>query len=231
MIVGVAWFCKKRGNLVIVARPAPMSNEQRFHVSCVPWEGYLAISDGLGERHIRCTYSHGELEIMSVSFKHENRKKRLGRLVDVIVEEMEIAVVSGGNMTCRNEEMECALEPDECYWIANEPAVREREDIDLDIDPPPDLSLEIEISRSALDRMSIYAALKVPEVWCWDGETMNVHLLTTRGTYRASKRSKTFPFLPLAEFASFLTRTDLGENELVRVFRAWVRQNRAAWKK
>ena len=138
---------------MIVARPAPMADEQRFRLSCVPWDGYRAISDGLGERRIRCTYNRGELEIMSVSFKHENRKTRLGRFIGVLVEELDIEMVSGGNMTCRNEEMECALEPDECFWIAHEPAVRDREDIDFDVDPPPDLSLEIEISRSALNRM------------------------------------------------------------------------------
>lgn len=168
---------------------------------------------------------------MSVSFKHENRKSRLGSFVAALVEEMEIEMVSGGNMTCRNEEMECALEPDECYWIAHEIAVRGREDIDFDVDPPPDLSLEIEISRSAMDRMEIYAALGVPEVWRWNGETLSVHLLGARGTYRVSRRSKAFPFLPLDDFASFLTRTDLTEMKLNRAFRAWVRENRAAWNK
>jgi hypothetical protein len=109
--------------------------------------------------------------------------------------------------------------------------VRDREDVDFDVDPPPDLSLEIEISRSALDRMEIYAALRVPEVWRWNGETLSVHLLGTRGTYRASKRSKAFPFLPLDDFASFLTRSDLTETKLKRAFRAWVRENRAVWEK
>ena len=123
-----------------------------------------------------------------------------------------------------------ALEPDECYWIANEISVRGRVDLDLDIDPPPDLALEIEISRSMLDRMSIYAALKVPEVWRWDSETLSVHLLTARGTYRASKRSKTFPFLPLDEFAAFLTRADLSETKLIRAFRSWVRDQSSRWK-
>jgi Uma2 family endonuclease len=171
------------------------------------------------------------LEIMSVSSEHEIEKTRLRRLVYVLTEELEIDLASGGSMTCRNEKMRRALEPDDCFWIANEPLVRGRMDIDLEVDPPPDLSIEIEVSRSALDRMSIYAALRVPEVWRWDGQNLNIHLLSTRATYRLGKRSKAFPFLPIDEFAYFIQRTDLSETKLVRAFRAWVRENRAAWKK
>jgi len=94
------------------------------------------------------------------------------------------------------------------------------------VDPPPDLGVEIEISRSTLNRMAIYAALRVPEVWRWDGESLSVHLLTARGTYRQSERSKAFPFLPLSEFAEFLKRTDLSETQLVRKFRMWVRKRK-----
>jgi len=79
--------------------------------------------------------------------------------------------------------------------------------------------------------MAIYAALRVPEVWCSDGETLRVFLLSSKGTYRQSNRSKAFPFLPLTEFAQFLTRTDLSETQLLRSFRAWVRkQKKRGWK-
>jgi Uma2 family endonuclease len=171
------------------------------------------------------------MEIMSVSRKHERSKKRLSRLVETLTEELDIDIAYGGSMTCRNEEMLCALEPDDCYWIAHEADVRERDEIDLDIDPPPDLAFEVEISRSALDRMEIYAALKVPEVWRWDDETLFIHLLTVRGAYRVSKRSRAFPFLPVDEFASFAARTDLTENQRSRAFRAWVQERRAEWGK
>lgn len=210
--------------------PPKPPEEQRLRLSLIPWGAYVAIRDCLGERPIRVTYDQGEMEVMSPSRKHEREKSRLGRLVESLTEELEIDIDSGGSMTCRNEEMLRALEPDECYWIANEPLVRGRVDLDLDIDPPPDLALEIEISRSMLDRMSIYAALKVPEVWRWDGETLSVHVLTGRGTYRASKRSKAFPFLPLSDFAAFLGRTELSETKIIRAFRAWVREKSSVWK-
>ena len=205
--------------------------EQRLRLSNIPWETYVLYSDGLGERRIRVTYDRGEMEIMTVSGKHEHKKTLLGRLVKALTEEMEIDIASFGSMTCRREDLERALEADESYWIANEPKVRGRMDIDLEVDPPPDLALEIEISRSTMDRMAIYAFLRVPEVWCSDGDTLRVFLLSSKATYRQSHRSKAFPFLPLAEFAQFLRRTDLSETQLLRSFRAWVRKQKPAWKR
>src|SRR6266404_901705 len=173
--------------------------EQRLRLSDIPWECYLAYSDGLGPRHIRITYDHGEMEVKTLSSRHENRKKLLGRLVEALTEEMDIDVASFGSITCRRGDQLSGLEPDDCYWIEHEPQVRGREDIDLETDPPPDLALEIEISRSSLNRMTIYAALRVPEVWRCDAEVLRVMLLSARGTYRQSDRSKAFPFLPLSE--------------------------------
>jgi Uma2 family endonuclease len=198
--------------------------EQRLRLSAIPWEGYVAVREGLGERPIRVTYDRGELEITSPSNRHENRKSILGRLIEALTEELEIDIYSSGSMTFQREDLLRGLEPDECYWIEHEPVVRGREDIDLEKDPPPDLAVEIEISRSVLDRMSIYAALGVPEVWRWDGESLTFNLLTKRGAYRQSDRSKAFPFFPLAEFAPFLEPTRLSETQLLRSFRAWVRK-------
>lgn len=204
--------------------------EQRLRLSCIPWEAYVAFTDMLGDRPIRVTYNCGEMEVMSPTFRHENSKKLLGLLIYELTQELEIDVVNGGSTTFRREDLKRGLEPDECYWIEHEAVVRGRDDIDLDNDPPPDLALEIEISRSALDRMSIYAALGVPEVWRWDGEKLTVNVRTTRGTYRKSDRGKAFPFLPMTEFASFLEPTKLSETQLLRSFRAWVRKQKKNWK-
>src|SRR5437667_46067 len=127
--------------------------EQRLRLSDIPWETYVLYSDGLGPRHIRVTYDRGEMEVMTLSHKHERKKRLLGRLVETLTEEMEIDIASAGSMTCRRQDLRRALEPDESYWIEHEPQVRGRDEIDLEVDPPPDLAMEIEISRSTLNRM------------------------------------------------------------------------------
>ena len=211
---------------------AAAPGEQRLRLSSIPWETYVAYSDGLGPRHIRVTYDGSEMEVMTLSPKHENQKKLLGRLIEALTEEMEIDVASFGSMTCRREDLKRGLEPDDLYWIQHESEVRGRQEIDLETDPPADLAVEIEISRSTLDRMAIYAALRIPEVWRWDGERLRVNLLSSRGSYRQSNTSKAFPFLPLHEFARFLQPTDLSETQLLRSFRTWVREQRKhRWKK
>jgi len=114
--------------------------EQRLRLSDVPWETYVLYSDGLGPRHIRVTYDRGEMEIMTVSGKHEHKKKLLGRLVEALTEEMAIDIVSKGSMTRRRKDLRRALEPDESYWVANEAKMRGREEFGLEVGPPPDLA-------------------------------------------------------------------------------------------
>ncbi|HEY9779787.1 MAG TPA: Uma2 family endonuclease [Leptolyngbyaceae cyanobacterium] len=42
---------------------------------------------------------------------------------------------------------------------------RDRQEIDLDRDLPPDLMLEVDFSNSSLNKLPIYTALGVPEIW------------------------------------------------------------------
>jgi Uma2 family endonuclease len=146
-------------------------------------------------------------------------------LVETLTEELNIPLQSGGSTTFDREDLDRALEPDECYYLKNEPAVRDKDEIDLSVDPPPDLAVEIDISRSSLNRMGIYAAMGVPEVWRYDGETLRVYLRQADGTCLESERSQNFPFLPLASVAAFLKRRyEMNETQLVRAFRTWVRE-------
>jgi Uma2 family endonuclease len=87
------------------------------------------------------------------------------------------------------------------------------------------LALEVEITRSALDRLRLYAALGVPEVWRWDGETLRVCLRTRRGAYKTGTQSLAFPFLPMARLANWLLKNgNLSETKWLRAFRKWVRE-------
>src|SRR5579884_552502 len=202
--------------------------EQRLVLSGIDWPAYVAFGDLLGERHVRLTYNAGELEFMTLSPEHERAKKLLARLLEALTEELDIDIAGYGSMTCRREDLDRGLEPDECYWIAHEPQVRGRHDIDLDRDPPPDLALEVEISRSALDRLGLYASLDVSEVWRWDGQTLRVCILQADGSYAESQQSKAFPFLPVADLVRFLTGDEnQSETKRLRAFRTWVREQAA----
>jgi Uma2 family endonuclease len=205
-------------------------SEQRFRMSAVSWCGYKHLGQAFAGRHVRMTYDRGELEIMTVSFGHEKDKRLLARLVDVLTEEMAIDVVGGGSTTLDREDLERGLEGDECWWLQHEGQVRHLREIDLNQDPPPDLALEVEITRSVMNRIGVYAALRVPELWRWDGHVLTVHLLAADGSYAVSTSSLAFPFLPVAKLGRFvlMLRTK-SETQVVRAFRQWVCAHVAQW--
>jgi Uma2 family endonuclease len=218
--------------MATVTAPLKAQTEQRLRLSCIDWKTYVAMSDLLMDRPIRFTYDRGELEIMTVSPEHDRDKMLIARLLGALTEELDIDIASYGSMTMRREALDRGMEPDQCFWIQHEPQIRGRTDIDLESDPPPDLVIEVEISRSLINRLPILVSLGVPEVWRWDGKTLRVLLLDPSGQYVAATSSRALPFLPLAEFARFLT-PDATESETkhLQKFRAWVRQRAPGWTK
>ncbi len=187
------------------------------------YEKFLAAA---GDRRLFLTYDRGKLEIMAPSRLHERPRRRIGRMIDVLTEEMGIPCEGCGMTTFRRQGLARGLEADECYYLANAERVRGQREIDLGRDPPPDLALEVEATRSALDRMGVYAALGVPEVWRYDGEALHVYRLRPDGEYELTEQSLSFPSLPLPEFVEFLHRNlDLDETSFVRAFRKWVRKH------
>jgi Uma2 family endonuclease len=199
-------------------------------MSAVSWEGYMHLGQAFAGRHVRMAYDRGELEIMKVSLGHEADKCLLARFVEVVTEEMAIDIGSGGSTTLNREDLERGLEGDECWWIKHEAEVRDLREIDLNQHPPPDLALEVEITRRILNRIPIYAALGVPEIWRWDGQVLSVCLLGEDGEYSVSKASLSFPFLPVAELSRFIhLQESMSETGVIRTFREWVRQHAAQW--
>jgi Uma2 family endonuclease len=198
--------------------------EQRVLLHGLTWHDYIQLGNILCDRPaLRLTFDRGTLEIMVPSREHEFYKTRLGRLIEILAEEFNRRINPGGNMTFQREELERGLEPDNCWWIEHEEQVRGKLTWDPAVDPPPDLLLEIEVSRLA--RMAIYAALKVPQVWCFDGKSLRVYLLQPEGTYLQANESPTFPGIPVAEIVRFL----LPEQDYLTVqreFRAWAKRQR-----
>jgi hypothetical protein len=133
-------------------------------------------------------------------------------------------------LTCSREDLAKGLEPDQCYYIQNEAMVRGVEQIDLTKLPPPDLAVEIDITSSSLDRFSIYAALKVPEIWRYDGQLLTIYGLAV-SEYIIQDSSIALPGLKTEDILQFLSLSAsltsglpsaIGENNLVQQFRQWL---------
>ncbi|MGK7925149.1 MAG: Uma2 family endonuclease [Spirulina sp.] len=208
---------------MIVTAPPPTPS--RILLDNISWQTYETLLEALqDQRGLRLTYDRGRLEIMAPLDPHEGYKKLVGRCIETVTEELNLNIRSLGSRTCRRQDLAKGLEPDQCYYIANEAIVRELEQIDLNQDPPPDLVIEIDITSSSLDRMSLYLSLGVPEVWRYDGETLQFYC-REEGEYRPVDRSPNFPFLSPNDILRFIEqRATIGETALIRSFRQWVRE-------
>ncbi|HUS38891.1 MAG: Uma2 family endonuclease [Pirellulales bacterium] len=190
----------------------------------IAWDTYKTLRDDEYNRNLRFTYDRGELEIMSPSREHERVKTLIGRMIETFTEILDIPISSGGSTTYRSEAKDRGLEPDECYYVANEAKMRGKDEVDLEIDPPPDLVVEVDITRRWLNRTAIYADLGVPEIWEYHEDKLIVHLLQPDGTYTQDGQSKCFPMIPLDGIQRFLDQRGEGnETSWIRSFREWVR--------
>ncbi|MGK7874352.1 MAG: Uma2 family endonuclease [Xenococcaceae cyanobacterium] len=196
----------------------------RVLLSNISWETYEAlVTDLEAQPGTKLTYDRGLLEIMTPLIPHESNKKLLGRLIEAATEELEIEIRSLGSLTCKRKDLARGLEPDQCYYIENEPIVRGIQEIDFTQDPPPDLAIEIDITSSSINPMDIYANLGVPELWRYDGNSLKIYSLEGE-TYQEQSCSQTFPQLLPAEILRFLELSKtMGETSLIRSFRQWVR--------
>jgi Uma2 family endonuclease len=208
-----------------VAAPTTLPANERIVLHDVSWETYANLRANLGDHPIRLTYDGSNLEIMSPSRWHELAGRFLGRMITTMAGELNIQIGTGGSTTFQQADQKRGLEPDECFWIANEARVRGKRDIDLTVDPPPDLAIEIDISPSRLNRPGIYAAIRVPEIWRFDGEELHAELLQRDGKYQPAESSKCFPFLPLYELTRFLLQVEQsGEINTMQSFVQWLRE-------
>src|SRR5262245_7087525 len=206
-------------------RQTPASPGVVFHD--VTWEDYEAMLRIVGERAIRVTFDQGIMEVFMPSFGHERDAYLLGRMVDVLTEELEIAVEGGDTTTHKRRDLQKGAEPDKSYWLGeNARRVRAKHQLDLDVDPVPDLVIEVDVTRTSLDRLKIFGALGVPEVWRSDGRTLQFLHLQEDGTYERRSASLNFAGLHVSAVARFLKQARTADKTAwIRSFRVFIREN------
>ena len=193
----------------------------------VSWDFYENFLNEFQEKRNPHSYVNGELRVMAPSARHENPKRRIGRLVETLTEELDLWCISLGSTTLKRALKDRGAEPDECYLIANAETVTDVDNYNLESDPPPDLVIEIDVTAHSLNRLPVYAALGVPEVWIYDGETLQIGLHRDDEAYDSSETSRAFPTLSIPEFAEWIQKgyESLNESAWIRSFREWVREN------
>jgi Uma2 family endonuclease len=135
----------------------------------------------------------------------------------------------GKSTTLRRQLLKRGLEPDECFWIANAGKMQGRRRIDLHRDPPPDLAIEVVAIHWTIDRLGIYAAFRVPEVWRLKRDVLHFLVLGKDGTYSKATHSRSLPLLTPDDLMQFLQegRQAANQNEVVSEFRERLKKRRA----
>ena len=210
-------------------KPATVPTDQRIVIRGLSWDLYDQLSDAIGERqNVYLTYDGKDLELMTKGWTHEDYKELFSRFVTFVTSELRVRSRAAGETTWKRPEIERGLEADQCYYftpeklrIVMEARARKAKDI-ADI-PNPDLAIEIDISPSQVDRPGIYAALKVAEIWRFDGESVVIERLGPDGTYAAAEMSL---FLPIRaeEICRWIDKEDSSDELLWEDrLRAWAR--------
>ncbi|HEU4596779.1 MAG TPA: Uma2 family endonuclease [Pyrinomonadaceae bacterium] len=213
--------------MTAILNPPTTSDAERITLTKISWETYESLLTDLADQSVpRLTYDGGTLEIMSPNNKHEECNRAIARLVEVLAEEMGVEVRDLGSTTFRRNDIKRGFEPDTCFYVQNEAIIRGKKNLDPNIDPPPDLVIEVDITSPSLERFPIFAAFGVPEVWRFDGERLEIFLLS-EGTYAKSEKSKALPFVVPEALVGFVAESvSLGRLEWLRKVREWARSQK-----
>lgn len=207
---------------------APLTNsqllgEKRVILRDLTWDAYKQILDVLPQsRGVRLIYDRGTLEVTIPLEDHEYARELIGLFIRILVGEMGMKLKSMGSTTLNRADLDRGAEPDNSYYIQNQPLVAGR-NVNLDRDPPPDLVVEIDITHTDIDKNRLYAAMGVPEFWRYNGRDWRIYQLQ-EGVYIECDRSPTFTRVEKEHLYRFLERAIEDEIEAEKEFREFVRQ-------
>lgn len=212
----------------LTASPFPVTpvaaiGEKRVTFHHLNWQAYQQILHALPQtRAARLTYDRGILEITMPLEDHEFAVRLIERFIYFLIAEMGMKIKTMGSTTLEREDLDRSPEPDNAYYIQNQPLVAGRT-VNLDTDPPPDLIVEVDITHTDINKLRLYASLGVPEFWRYNGQIWRIYRLDAE-EYQEVTTSPTFPFLPKEKLYEFLAQAVEDEVAAEQALRSWVRQ-------
>lgn len=210
-------------NTLLPDVPTVVIGEKRVTLNGLNWQSYQQILQALPQsRAARLVYDHGTLEITMPLEEHEYACELIGLFIRILVGEMGLKLKSMRSTTLNREDLDRGAEPDNAYYIQNQPKVAGRK-VDLTQDPPPDLVVEVDIIDSDIDKNQLYAAIGIPELWRYNGREWRIYQLQS-AAYQELDRSPTFPWVAKDYLYQFLEQAQQDEIAAELAFRGTVRE-------
>jgi Uma2 family endonuclease len=190
----------------------------------VTWDEYEELLAAVGKASgLRISYGDGRLQIMTLSFKHEQYVKLIERLVGHLSIVRHLRVLFYGGATMKKEGVQKGVEPDACFYVQSANRVGKKDLIDLTSDPPPDLVVEIDLHHESLSKFPIYATLDVPEIWRYDGVSLTIFQFS-EGEYLPCESSQSLPLLTTTVLTDFLRRSPKEDQyDILLAFEEWLK--------
>lgn len=201
--------------------------EQATLLHNISWATYRSLlADYKDSSAPRLTFDRGLLEIMSPSTRHERLNRRLATFVEIVLEERGVEFDNVGSTTFKREDLQRGFEPDSSFYVQSIESINDKEQIDLAVDPPPDIVIEIDITHASLDKLPIFAAVGVPELWRYDGKQVMILLLAS-GSYVASPESAALPGVTGEVLTRFMRASEQQKRTIwLGDVRAWARMHK-----
>ena len=185
----MAWTLSEREN----------RDDQPMGDQCVHLRGtfgtYEALLEARGEKAVpRISYLEGRLFIVTPSNEREAFKSLIGCLVETYCLCAGKRFKTVGSWTIKDPRVDRGSEPDESFVF------------DF-VDRPvrPDLAIEVVWTSTGIDKLEIYRALGVPEVWTWKKGRISIHVLEGE-RYLEVPSSRVLPGIDVGELTRFLDR-------------------------
>lgn len=214
---------------MVTTAPEPIAEllqqfgEQRVVIRGLSWDAYLQVLHALPQsRNCRLTYDEGLLEITMPLEEHEFSSRLIECFIRTLVELMGMRMKTMGSTTMNYPNFKKGSEPDNAYYIQNQPLVKGR-NVDFASDPPPDLVVEVDITHTDIEKNKFYAAIGVPEFWRFNGKVWRIYQLQD-GNYVEVESSPTFPQVPRSRLMAFLEEAKEDEIAAIQSLRAWFKQ-------
>jgi len=206
----VAMSFEKTSTPVLLTESVPAA-DQHVVFDGIGWAGYETLLALRGEkRRPRMTYLDGAVELMSISKQHERIRFVLARLIELYMLELGVRFCGYGQTTYQAVHADAGFEADECYVLG---APR---------DGRPDLVLEVVWTSGGTQKLGVYRAFGVPEVWIWQRGELRAFVLEA-GEYQPAARSRLLPEIDLELLAAFAERTERVDSDTLREFQAALR--------
>jgi Uma2 family endonuclease len=203
--------------------PSRSIGERRVIFHHLNWHGYEQILQAIGEsRSAHLTYDRGTLEITMPLEEHEFYRELIGLFIRILVVERGLKIKTMGSTTLVREGLDRGAEPDNAYYIQNQPRVAGKM-VNWQQDPPPDLVVEVDMTHTDINKIALYASMGVPEFWRFNGQVWRIYQLQGEH-YQEVEMSPTFGLVPKSKLYDFLAQAQEDEVAAEQTLRQWIRQ-------